>query len=201
MSLTEITDWLLAQVPVYGPWLLGLTTFLSCLAIPVPSSLMMIASGAFVSSGDLDLITVTSAAFGGAVLGDQVGFILGRKAERLLPRPGTKRGALIEKALAALRKRGSVTVFLSRWLFSALGPWVNLAAGLSGYAHRRFTMADVAGEAVWVTSYVGLGIAFGANLDAAADLAGNALGLMAAGAAAFGFGWWLWHAAKRAPKA
>lgn len=201
MSLTEITDWLLALVPVYGPWLLGVTTFLSCLAIPVPSSLMMIASGAFVASGDLDLLTVAGAAFGGAVLGDQLGFTLGRKAERFLPGPGTKRGTLVEKALAALRKRGAVTVFLSRWLFSALGPWVNLAAGVSGFAHRRFTLADILGEAVWVISYVGLGIAFGANLEAAADLAGNALGLMAAAAAAFGFGWWLWHAAKRAPKA
>ncbi|OOY16072.1 DedA family protein [Thioclava sp. DLFJ4-1] len=201
MSFSDLSDWLLAQVPLYGPWLLGLTTFLSCLAIPAPSSLMMIASGAFVASGDLDLATVGGAAFTGAVIGDQVGFQLGRRAERFLPHPDTKRGALVAKAMAALRKRGAVTVFFTRWMFSALGPWVNLAAGASGFAHRRFTLADLAGEAVWVTTYVGLGITFGANLDAAAELAGNALGLLGAGAAAFAFGWWLWHAAKRAPKA
>ncbi|OWY18577.1 hypothetical protein B6V73_01940 [Thioclava sp. JM3] len=201
MSFSDLSDWLLAQVPLYGPWLLGLTTFLSCLAIPVPSSLMMIASGAFVASGDLDLATVAGAAFTGAILGDQLGFQLGRRAERFLPQPGTRRGALVDKAMAALRRRGAVTVFFTRWMFSALGPWVNLAAGASGFAHRRFTLADLAGEAVWVTAYVGLGITFGANLDAAAELAGNALGLLGAGAAAFAFGWWLWHAAKRAPKA
>ena len=201
MTLGDLSDWLLSLVPIYGPWLLGVTTFLSCLAIPVPSSLMMIASGAFVASGDLSLLTVMGAAYGGAVLGDQVGFTLGQRAGDFLPRANSKRGALVAKAMAALRKRGAVTVFFSRWLFSALGPWVNLAAGASGFHRRRFTLADLAGEAVWVTLYVGLGITFGANLDAAAQLAGNALGLMAAGAAALAFGWWLWNAARAAPKA
>lgn len=201
MSFSDLTDWLMLQIPFYGPWLLGVTTFLSCLAIPVPSSLMMITSGAFVASGDLSLVTVAGAAYGGAVLGDQIGFSLGRRAERFLPAPGTKRGALVARAMAALRKRGALTVFFSRWMFSALGPWVNFAAGASGYRRHHFTLADLAGEAVWVAAYVGLGIVFGANLDAAADLAGNALGLMGAGAAALAFGWWLWHAAKAAPKA
>ncbi len=192
-----MSDWILAQLPVYGPWLLGLTTFLSCLAIPVPSSLMMIASGAFVASGDLALVTVAGAAYGGAVSGDQVGFWLGRKAAHLLPAPGSKRGALIETAMGHLKRRGTVAVFFTRWMFSALGPWVNLAAGASGYAHPRFTAADLAGEAVWVTLYVGLGITFGANLDAAADLAGNTLGFLAAGAVAVGLGWWLLRSLRR----
>jgi len=157
----------------------------------------MIASGAFVASGDLALITVAGAAFGGAVTGDQAGFWLGRKASRFLPAPGSKRGALIGVAMEKLRQRGAITVFLTRWMFSALGPWVNLAAGASGFAHPRFTFADILGEATWVALYVGLGIVFGANLQAAADLASNALGFMAAGAVALGLGWWLVRVARR----
>lgn len=201
MSLADLSDWFLAQLPLYGPALLGLTTFLSCLALPVPSSLMMIAAGAFVASGDLSLPMVTAAAYAGAVAGDQFGFLLGRRAGHWLPEPGTRRGDLVASAMASLRRRGVVTVFLSRWLFSALGPWVNLAAGASGYAHRRFTAADVLGEAVWVAAYVGLGITFGANLQAAADLAGSALGFLAAGAVAVGLGWWLIRAAHRPGRA
>ncbi|MEZ5685837.1 MAG: VTT domain-containing protein [Paracoccaceae bacterium] len=196
MTETALVDMLLAALPAFGPWLLGLTTFLSCLAIPVPSSIMMIASGAFVASGDLALVTVTSAAFTGAVLGDQTGFWLGRRAERFLPAPETKRGKLVASALAQLARRGAITVFFSRWMFSALGPWVNLAAGASGFAHTRFSLAGILGEAVWVSVYVGLGITFGANLQAAADLASNALGMMAAGALALALGAWLWHAAR-----
>lgn len=194
MSLADLSDWFLAQLPLYGPALLGLTTFLSCLALPVPSSLMMIAAGAFVASGDLSLPMVTAAAYAGAVAGDQLGFLLGRRAGNFLPAPGTRRGDLIASAMASLRRRGTVTVFLSRWLFSALGPWVNLAAGASGFAHPRFALADLLGEALWVAAYVGLGIVFGANLQAAADLAANAVGFLGAGAAALALGAWLWHA-------
>lgn len=197
MSNAALTDWVLAQLPLYGPWLLGMTTFLSCLALPVPASLMMIASGAFVATGDLSLPAIGGAAFVGAVSGDQAGFWLGRRAGRLLPAPDSRKGKLISAALEQLARKGAVTVFLSRWLFSALGPWVNLAAGASGFRHPRFTLAGVLGEAVWVGAYVGLGIAFGANLQAAADLASNALGLMAAGAMAVALGWWLWRAARQ----
>ncbi|SOB98985.1 DedA family protein [Rhodobacter maris] len=192
-----LLDALLEALPLYGPWLVGLTTFLSCLALPVPSSLMMIAAGAFVASGDLSLPAVGGAAFGGALAGDQLGFFLGRRAGHLLPKPGTKRAALIATALDKLAQHGALAVFLSRWLFAALGPWVNLAAGASGYSHRRFTLADIAGEVVWVLGYVGLGMVFGRNLDAAADLAGNTLGLLAAGAVAIGLGLWLLRALRR----
>ena len=34
-----MTDWLLALVPQYGLWLLAATTFLSCLALPIPASI------------------------------------------------------------------------------------------------------------------------------------------------------------------
>lgn len=96
-----------------------------------------------------------------------------------------------------LRDRGDIAVFLSRWLFSSLGPWMNLAAGAAGFARHRFTLASIAGEAIWVALYIGLGLVFGANLQAAADLAGSALGMIAAIGVAGGFGWWLIRGARR----
>lgn len=48
-----MSDTLLQLLATYGAPLLALTTFASCLALPVPSSLMMLAAGAFVASGDL----------------------------------------------------------------------------------------------------------------------------------------------------
>ena len=196
--MTALFDSLLALLPVYGPWLLALTTFLSCLAVPVPSSLMMIASGAFVGSGDLSLPVMAGAAYAGAVSGDQAGYALGRRAGGLVPEGKSKRAKLIARAIAGLQARGAWAVFLTRWMFSALGPWINLAAGATGYSHRQFTIAGALGEAVWVTTYIGLGIVFGANLEAAAEFASNALGLLAAGAVAAGFGWWLRSVSKPA---
>ena len=73
-----MTEWLLELVPHYGTWLVAVVTFLSCLALPVPSSILMLAAGGFAASGDLMLWQVTGAALAGAILGDQIG-----RAERI----------------------------------------------------------------------------------------------------------------------
>ena len=82
-------------------------------------------------------------------------------------------------------------VFLTRWLFSPLGPWVNLITGSSGYGWHRFTLAGVAGEAVWAGLYVGMGYAFADNITAANDMLGSVLGIIAGGAAVLTLGLWL----------
>ncbi|MFC2969057.1 DedA family protein [Acidimangrovimonas pyrenivorans] len=191
-----MTEALLALVPEYGLWLLAATTFLSCLALPVPSSLMMLTAGGFTATGDLGLSSVLMAAYGGAVLGDQTGFALGRSGggalfDRLRRAP--RRAAVIAKAEALMRRRGSIGVFLSRWLFSPLGPWINFAAGAARMGWHRFTASGAAGEAVWVAVYVGLGRVFAGNIEAANDLLGSALGFLAAGALTVGLGLWLRH--------
>lgn len=198
---TSLTETTLALLPQWGPWLVGLTTFLSCLALPVPASVLMIAAGAFVGAGDLSLGTVAGAAWGGAIAGDQLGYRLGRRAGRWLPAPNSRKGRLMREAAARLKARGTATVFLTRWLFSPLGPWVNLAAGAAGYDAPRFGLAAAAGEAVWVGVYVGLGLAFGANLQAATALAGDAIGVLSAAAVAAYLGARLWRATRRGARA
>lgn len=197
-----MSDTLYALLPVYGPPLLGLVTFLSCLALPVPSSLMMLAAGGFVVSGDMTAISVLAYALGGAILGDQTGYFIGRLGRRLFPpaRHGSKRARLMADARRKLRQRGLATVFLSRWLFSPLGPYVNFASGGAALRHGTFTLAGVAGEVVWVGVYIGLGAAFAGNITYVAEMTSDALGLVAALGAAIGFGVWLRAAARRRAK-
>lgn len=186
-----MTEWLLGLVPEYGFWLLGLSTFLSCLALPIPASLLMLAAGGFVAAGDLSLLSSAAAALGGAVAGDQTGYLAGRfGGAAMIDRLGHK-AQPVAKARDLLARRGGVAVFLSRWLFSALGPYVNISAGAAGQPWAKFTLWGVAGEAVWVILYVGIGYAFTGNLQAAADLAADMLGLLAAGAVALGAAVWL----------
>ena len=189
-----MTETLLSLVPVWGPWAVALVTFLSCLALPVPASLVMLAAGGFAAMGDLGLASAVAAALAGAVAGDHAGYTLGRLGGAGLItrlRARQRRAQLVDRAVSALHARGAVTVFLSRWLVSPLGPWVNFAAGATRYPWRRFALPEAAGEAVWVGLYVGLGWAFAGNLEAAADLAGSALGFVAAGAVTLGLGLWL----------
>ena len=191
-----MTEWLLALVPQYGLWLLALTTFCSCLALPFPASVLMLTAGGFVAAGDLVMWQAFTAAAAGAVAGDQVGFWAGRRfGARLLARlrADPARDRLLAKAVALMEKRGVVAVYLSRWLFSPLGPWVNLTAGSTGYGWPRFTAAGVAGEATWAAIYVGAGFMFAGNVEAASNMLGSVLGIVAGGAAVIILGVWLFN--------
>ncbi len=185
----------------YGGALLLIVTFLSCLAAPVPSSLLMLTGGGFVASGDLTLINAASAAYFGAILGDQTGFQIGRRAGPLIESKlakAPKRAALQHKATGFIEHYGGAGVFLSRWLFSPLGPYVNFAAGAAGLNWIRFTVWASIGESVWVTIYIGLGFVFADRITGLADILSNASGFLAAGIVTVGLGFWLHMAAKQA---
>jgi membrane protein DedA with SNARE-associated domain len=188
-----MTEAILALVPVYGLALIAAATFLSCLALPIPSSLIMLSAGGFAAAGDLVLWQAGAAALAGAVLGDQAGYQIGRLGGRLVAgrTPSPKRAALMAKATAYLRDRGAWAVFLSRWLVSPLGPYVNFAGGAAHVPWARFTRAGIAGEVIWVAVYVGLGAAFADDILALADLLGSASGLLAALAVAGALALWL----------
>lgn len=189
-----MTDWLLALVPQYGLWLLAATTFLSCLALPFPASILMLTAGGFAAAGDLVLWQTFLAAAAGGVAGDQLGYWAGRGfGARMLGRlrqdPGRDR--LLARADALIDRRGVIAVFLTRWLLSPLGPYVNLIAGSTRYGWIPFTAAGVAGEAVWAGLYVGFGYGFAGNVEAASQALGSALGMVGGAAAVLALGYWL----------
>jgi len=186
-----VTDWLLSLVPQYGLWLLGIATFASCLAVPLPTSTLLLAAGGFVAVGDLSLASVAVVALGGAVAGDQIGYFGARWFGAPLIETWGRRAPPLARATDLLAKRGGAAVFFSRWLMSALGPYVNLAAGAAGQPWPRFTLWGVLGEVVWVCIYLGLGYGFIGNLEAASDMAFSLLGFVTAAAVALGLGAWL----------
>jgi membrane-associated protein len=188
-----MTEWLLALVPTWGPWLLALTTFGSCLMLPLPASMLVLAAGGFIAAGDLALAPTAGGVMAGLMAGNQTGYRLGRAGgARLIARLAARVPA-VTKATDLLARRGGLAVFLSRWLLSPLGPYVTVAAGAARLRWATFTLWDALGGAIWVGLYLGLGFTFAGNLAAATALAGNAVGLVAALAATAGLIWWLVH--------
>lgn len=197
-----MTELFFSLVSTYGTLVIAVTTFLSCLALPIPASFVMLAGGAFAASGDLTLWGVVAAAFGGAVIGDQAGFRAGRYGGRILEaRLGRApaRAAALTRARAFVERWGVAGVFFSTWALAPLGPWVNLAAGAAGMGALRFTLWDALGEAIWVAIYVGLGHAFAANIGALSSILGNAVAAVTALAVAAGLAVLLVRAARRRP--
>ena len=186
-------DALFAIVANYGGTALFVVTFLSCLAMPVPASLMMLTGGAFAASGDLVLTTAILSAYAGAVAGDQTGYLIGRSCAGPLERWASARRSrafLLRRAQNSIEAWGGVGVFLSRWLVSPLGPYVNFAGGAGRMHWVRFSAWGAAGEAIWVGLYVGLGYAFAESLPAIAEFAADFNGVIAGAVVAVGI--WLW---------
>lgn len=196
MTLTET---LLASLPSYGLSLLGIVVCVSCLGAPLPASIVMMLMGALAAAGDFTLWIVIAVALACAVGGDQLGYILGRTAgRRLVPivaRNPARRKA-IERAEREMDERGNVAVFLTRWLLSPLGPYLNLMAGASGFSWARFTLASILGEAVWVGLYTGLGATFSDSVTQIAEISGSISGFLAAGAVATILGYKLLQAVR-----
>jgi membrane protein DedA with SNARE-associated domain len=189
-----MTETLLALVPTYGLYIVALATALSCMALPIPSSLIMLTAGAFVAAGDLNGAATFTTALAGAILGDQAGFTLGQRGSLWLDRARQNAGKsarLIARAEGLAARWGGMGVFLSRWLFSPIGPYMNLVMGATRMNRTRFTLWGALGEVVWVTIYVGLGYVFGDQIEAVASIAGNFSGVLAAGAVTLGLGLWL----------
>lgn len=186
-----MTDWLLSLVPQYGVFLLTAGAYCACLALPIPVSVLMLTAGGFAAAGDLSLVACVGGTLAGAVAGDQTGYLGGRHGGARLIAAMGKRAAPVEKAAAFLATHGGIAVFLSRWLFTALGPYVNLAAGAARQPWWHFTLWGVIGEGVWVGIYIGVGYVFTGNLAAASSMALDVIGILAGGVVAFGLGYWL----------
>jgi membrane-associated protein len=191
-----MTETLLALLPLWGAVLVGLANFLACMALPIPASLIMLAAGAFVASEDLSGPGVWMAALIGALAGDQAGYLIGRiGGPPVLARLARRRsGAVVARATDWLHMRRVPAIFFSRWLVSALGPYVNIAAGAARMGWAGFTLPGVVGEVIWVSLYIGLGFFFAADVQDLGDTLGN-LGLaLAGGVVAVTLGRFLWRA-------
>ena len=199
-----MTETFLSLAATYGLYAAFISAFLSCLLVPIPTALVMLAGGAFAASGDLVLAQVLAAAWLGAVLGDQVGFQIGRMfgpslERRLKNRPKAEAG--MTRARDMVAKRGGMAVFITTWALSPLGPYVNMAAGAGGLGRMRFTLCDAAGEAIWVGFYVLMGYTFASEITQLSDILSNAAGFVTALALAGGLGMILFKRLRQAGQA
>ena len=188
----NITDQLLGALSQYGlPVLFGVIV-IATVGIPLPISMMLVAAGSFVELGEMKLWQVIVVASAGAVVGDQIGYALGRWGGHRLVERIRRRGkgtAKIEQAQAFAERWGAAGIFLTRWLITPLGPWLNLTSGMAGYSWTRFLVWDVLGEVLWVILYVMLGVFFSDRVQALVEILGNLAWVIVGLIAAVLLGW------------
>ena len=171
----------LLEAGAAAPWVLGVVLLIAvgdALVPPVPSEGVVVALAAVAVAGDgphLALLALAAAA--GAFLGDTLTFVVGRRfgPQRLarVTRPGVRR--LLERASGTLDRRGALVVLTARYV--PLGRVaVNLTAGATGFAPRRFVGLAALAAATWAVWSVGIGALAGHWLHGN-PLLGSALGV------------------------
>jgi membrane-associated protein len=192
----SLSEQLLGELALYGTPLLFGITVISCAGVPLPASLLLIAAGSFADHGEMNGPLVVTFASLGAVLGDQIGYMLGRWGDRALTaRVSRWLGSeeRLAQAEAHARKWGGTGIFITRWLATPLGPFVNLASGFMRYSWFRFLLWDIVGEVLWVALYVGVGEVFSHRVQMLSGLFGQVTWAVAALFIAMVLGWMLWR--------
>jgi membrane protein DedA with SNARE-associated domain len=153
----------------YG--LIGLSAVLAFTAfqfvVSIPMGPFIVVLGGLASQGFIHVAALWCAVFIGQVIGDNIGFALGRKFGRpLLHRFGMKfvQKSAIEKAERTFTRYGAIAVFFTRFILATIAAPLNILAGASALSWRRFLLADVGGQLVWSSLYVFLGYFFGPQL-------------------------------------
>lgn len=121
----------------------------------VPGETSLIVAAALAAQGGLSLPLVIAVAAAAAILGDNVGYLIGRNGlRRLVDRPGrwaAGRRRLVERGELFFARHGSAAVFLGRWLpgLRVVASWL---AGANRMPWRRFLLWNALGGIAWATT-------------------------------------------------
>ena len=139
-------------------WALFALVAVESSGVPVPGETALIAAGILASDGRVAIEGVIAIAAVAAILGDNIGYLIGRTGgRRLLERPGfleVHRRRIIEHGEPFFERHGAKAVFLGRWIGGLLiaAAWL---AGINRMHWPRFLFWNALGGVAWAAS-VGL---------------------------------------------
>ena len=143
--------------------MLGVAVGVEALGVPIPGETAVIFAGLAASSHRLSIVLVIVVASAGAIIGDNIGFVIGRRGGRaLLSRPGRfyeERQKVLAIGDPFFARHGAKAVFLGRWI-AGLRIWASWLAGASSMRWPTFVVWNAAGGIAWATS-VSLAAYFG----------------------------------------
>jgi membrane protein DedA with SNARE-associated domain len=156
---------------------------LESLGAPVPGESAIIAAAAAAGQGALDIRAVAVAAFAGAVIGDNIGYLIGRKlGRRTVVRYGSRFGvtdAALDRVEAVTARWGPLVVVVARFVV-LLRQLNGIVAGTTGMAWPRFLLANAIGAAIWVGFWTTLAYRLGHDAHSFVPWIWHHLGLIAA---------------------
>jgi membrane protein DedA with SNARE-associated domain len=177
-------EYLTHLIATYGYVAIGVIIGLESMGLPLPGESALVLAALFASRHDHNIVGVVAAAATGAILGDNVGYWVGREfGYRLLLRYGGYIGLTAGKIKLGqylFLRHGGKVVFFGRFV-AILRILAAFLAGVNRMEWRRFLLANAAGAILWASA-VGFGAyAFGKAVLEVTGALGMALIIVSVG--------------------
>lgn len=163
------------------------------LGFVIPGEIAVVLGGVMAYRGDVALWIILVAAISGAIIGDSIGYAVGRRWGRQVLESALGRfikAQHFDRSADFIARRGALAVFLGRWT-AALRALIPGLAGMSHVPYPTFLFWNVVGGGLWATTFVMLGYIAGNSYhhleQQASFVSYGLLGLVAVG----GFVMWL----------
>lgn len=133
----------------------------------LPGDTLLFTAGFFAAQGHLPLVWVLVVIFFAAVIGDNVGYTIGRKTG---PRLFRKKDGIIFRqeyiahAEVFYQKHGGKTIILARFV-PIVRTFAPLVAGVGKMSHKKFFLYNVVGAGIWTGLIVMLGYWLGSLIN------------------------------------
>jgi membrane protein DedA with SNARE-associated domain len=156
-EFTHLISGLEGFVQSYGIVAVTVILALEALGAPVPGESLLIFSSIMAAHHEMSLPGLLISAWAGSVVGDNIGYLIGRKLGRkAITRYGAKIGLTeqrFDKIESVFSRYGPVTVIFARFV-NILRQLNGIVAGTLGMHWLRFLLYNAIGAALWVGFWV-----------------------------------------------
>ncbi|NWK94579.1 DedA family protein [Sphingobium lactosutens] len=158
-------------VASYGAWagpviaLLSFGESLAVIGVLIPATAVMIAIGGLIGAGTLDPVPVYIWAAVGAILGDWLSYLIGRRIGPSVYRrwPLNRHRSMVARTRLFFRKYGFLSIFFGRFL-GPVRATIPLVAGVMNMAPKPFQIANLLSALLWVPLMFAPGYLAGSSL-------------------------------------
>jgi membrane protein DedA with SNARE-associated domain len=156
----------------FGLWAILLLVLIEDFGIPVPGETVLIAGAIFAGSGQLNIVAVGVVGFCAAVVGDNIGYGIGRfGGRRIADRWGRYVFLTPERLDRAERffdRQGAKIITIARFI-EGLRQANGIIAGITHMHWLRFIIFNALGAALWVGTWVSIGYFAGQHITTIYD--------------------------------
>ena len=167
-ALPGFLEALASPLQHYGLWAIFFLVLIEDFGIPVPGETVIIAASIYAGSGRLNVVGVGVVAFVAAVLGDNIGYGIGRFGGRRLVDRWGKYVFLtperLDKAEDFFDRQGAKIITIARFI-EGLRQANGIIAGITKMHWLRFIAYNALGAGLWVGTWVSIGYFAGQHIN------------------------------------